>query len=279
MDHRSPARNHKASRNAELRRIYDHVYSEGEESFFSKFQGGLNVSEADDAVMSLGGWEGRRVLDVGCGTGSMVRRIAGAGAAVVVGIDYSKEAISIAEHERAERVEYVVGDILDYEPEDAFDVVVTMGTLEHMDDPRLFFSRVSELMDHQGKLRITCPHFLNLRGFVWMALAMLLEVPMSLTDVHFIHPWDVESWAAAAGFAIDGFHSVDHDRANGEWLLEDFARRLPNALRDAGLETKGVPHYLQHIQRVTTHLAEAGSYRLDGATAVYELTNKGKGDR
>ena len=47
----------------------------------------------------------------------------------------------------------------------------------------------------QGQLVVTCPSFLNLRGHVWMTLQLLLDVPMSLTDLHFICPFDMERWA------------------------------------------------------------------------------------
>ena len=74
------------------------------------------------------------------------------------------------------------------------DVVVSCGTLEHMSDPRQELCRMIELVDGKGTIILTCPYFLNIRGFVWMTLALLLDVPMSLTDKHFISPFDIEGW-------------------------------------------------------------------------------------
>ena len=59
--------------NAKLKDRYNDIYRKGEGTFFSKFVEGVNVSEADEMVLDAIEWSGKRVLDIGCGTGAMVR--------------------------------------------------------------------------------------------------------------------------------------------------------------------------------------------------------------
>ena len=80
--------------NVDLQARYETIYKRGEERHFSKFVAGQNVSEAEAAVLALGDWRGKSVLDIGCGTGSLVRKIRAAGATRVVGVDYSAEAMA-----------------------------------------------------------------------------------------------------------------------------------------------------------------------------------------
>lgn len=72
---------------------------------------------------------GRRVLDVGCGTGRNSRFFAQAGAQVL-GIDFSMAAIDIARNlSPAGNPEYRVQSVFDIDDHERFDVVVSWGTL------------------------------------------------------------------------------------------------------------------------------------------------------
>lgn len=259
--------------NAKLKDRYNDIYRKGEGTFFSKFVEGVNVSEADEMVLDAIEWSGKRVLDIGCGTGAMVRAMKAAGAREVVGIDYAQQAIDAAmAQDIPAGVSFRVCEVTDMAPE-PFDVIVTLGTMEHMDDPGAFLRHVAMLAADEGDILITCPHFINLRGFVWMAFALTLDVPMSLTDLHFIHPWQMEEWAKDAGVRVLEMKSCDQIRGNGSDLPRDFDKRLRNALRDASLPNDRVDQYIAHLDKLTQHLQNIGNdYRLDGATALYRLT-------
>lgn len=259
--------------NATLKDRYNDIYQNGEGAYFSKFVDGVNVSEADELALGAVEWVGKRVLDIGCGTGAMVRAIKAAGAIEVVGIDYAEKAIDAATmRDIPDGIAFRVAEITDMPPK-PFDVIVSLGTLEHMDDPGAFLRNVATLLTDDGVVLITCPHFINLRGFAWMAFALTLDVPMSLTDLHFIHPWQMEEWAQAADLRVLEMQSCDQDRGNGHDLPRDFDKRLRNALRDADLPNDRVDRYIEHLERLTRYMAEHGAnYRLDGATALYRLS-------
>jgi SAM-dependent methyltransferase len=74
------------------------------------------------------------VLDVGCGTGALCRRLAGR-AGRVVGIDLSPEMVRIARVRSAgiDNLELAVADVMTWEPPaGGFDAVVSMAALHHL---------------------------------------------------------------------------------------------------------------------------------------------------
>jgi len=96
------------------------------------------------AVLSLGAFAGRRVLDVGCGDGFYAFRYWDRGSpSAWEGIDPAPEAVAVAERSKGTRpITFQVGDghALPY-GDDAFDVVLLQSVLHHDDDP---FSMVRE---------------------------------------------------------------------------------------------------------------------------------------
>jgi SAM-dependent methyltransferase len=74
-----------------------------------------------------------RVLDVGCGIGSVARDIAERSGAEVVGIDTSPWSLAVARERFAhERLRYVQADALTYDPDGPVDVAVLSNVLEHI---------------------------------------------------------------------------------------------------------------------------------------------------
>lgn len=266
----SPGRDRKLT-NQTLREKYEEIYAQGEENYFSKFDSGKNRSEANEHVLALVEWSGKTVVDVGCGTGELLRWIAERGASDLTGIDYSQTAIEIARSRNTfSNLRYMAGDISDVAPVKK-DVVVSCGTIEHSNTPAGFLRTLSNWCKDDGRVIVTCPHFINIRGLVWMALSTLQEVPMSLTDLHSIHPWQMERWCSESGLKVREFATCDYDRANGAGLLRDFDKRLHNALRDAGIDNSRVPQYLDHLAELVEYLGREDGLRLHGATAIYVM--------
>jgi SAM-dependent methyltransferase len=86
-------------------------------------------------IRTLGDVRGRRVADVGCGTGRMTRFFAAAGAREVVGVDFSPSTVISAREESQRvapdaKVEFAVGDVvagLDQLGVGSFDDAVVLG--------------------------------------------------------------------------------------------------------------------------------------------------------
>jgi 2-polyprenyl-3-methyl-5-hydroxy-6-metoxy-1,4-benzoquinol methylase len=254
-----------------LQSLYEGVYSGGKESFFSRFVGGKDISETDALVWAAADFSGKRVLDIGCGTGETAAGIAARSALSVVGIDFAPSAIEEAKRRhQATNVDFRVCSALEWS--DVVDVVVSCGTLEHMPEPRQELHRMIELVDAKGAIILTCPYFLNIRGLVWMTLALLLDVPMSLTDRHFISPFDIEGWLVETPMKLESVQPFDYERANGSQMLVDMEKRLTNALRDANLPNDKVDRALEWFGKVVEYETRTTPGRFGGSNALYVIT-------
>jgi 2-polyprenyl-3-methyl-5-hydroxy-6-metoxy-1,4-benzoquinol methylase len=264
----------KKKSNSNLQEFYDQSYKTGEAEVFTFFENGKHISEDHPSALALEDWAGRTVLDVGCGTGMMVREVAERGAQRVIGLDYAAPAIAEAKSlPHPDSVEFVAADIMSWKPPCKFDIIITLGTMEHLDEPGKFLSRMAEFLTEDGVIIIACPHFLNPRGYVWMALATLLEVPMSLSDLHFIHPWHMKKWAEELDMKAELVTTVDRSWAYGQRLLRDYDKRLRNALRDSKLPTDKVDSYIDYLDNLVSHFeSENVGSGMDGATALYRIS-------
>jgi 2-polyprenyl-3-methyl-5-hydroxy-6-metoxy-1,4-benzoquinol methylase len=151
------------------------------------------------------------------------------------------------------------------------DVVVSNGTLEHLDDPAAALRHMGDLVPYGGELLISCPCFLNIRGLVWMTLQYLLDVPMSLTDLWFISPFDIEEWLGEGDLRLERTLSLDYSRGNGELMLRDLEKRLPNALRDAGLDGAQVQRLMDWLTKLVRYRIAHELCDLEGATMIYYI--------
>ncbi|MFH1733880.1 MAG: class I SAM-dependent methyltransferase, partial [bacterium] len=83
--------------------------------------------------------EGKRILDVGCGTGRFCLPLAQQGAAQVIGIDFAENMIAEAQRlSRAANLDRVCQfqccDILDYQDDTKFDHVLAIGLFDYIKD-------------------------------------------------------------------------------------------------------------------------------------------------
>jgi len=107
-----------------------------------------------------------------------------------------------------------------------------------------------------------------------MTLQTLFEIPMSLTDIHFIHPWSMESWCQEVGLEAELLTTVDYDKANHVNLVKDLSKRIPNALRDVNMHIDNVSDFLRYITEISVWLEEADDIQLHGATAIYRISHQ-----
>jgi len=106
-----------------------------------------------------------------------------------------------------------------------------------------------------------------------MTLALALDVPMSLTDKHFISPFNIREWLLGTGFELSEVTYFDYERANGQLMLSDMDKRLNNALRDANLHTEGVPKLMEWLSNVVNHESESLEV-MNGSSALYIIERK-----
>ena len=101
---------------------------------------------------------GKRVLDVGCGSGKLVVECAKRGAEVC-GIDVSENMIEIARM-RCERhnlkVDFIVADALRELPKN-FDISVALGVIEYIDRPDVLLNNMLASVKNGGKIVFSVP--------------------------------------------------------------------------------------------------------------------------
>lgn len=99
-------------------------------------------------IEAMAGWAGLDVLDIGCGEGNLAAMLSFAGASQIVGVDYSEEAINLANSRISlGNVNFIYSDYKKIKAK--YDVVVMNGVLEHFDNPweELDFIRSNLLKD------------------------------------------------------------------------------------------------------------------------------------
>jgi 2-polyprenyl-3-methyl-5-hydroxy-6-metoxy-1,4-benzoquinol methylase len=258
--------------NSDLKAFYESIYQVGETKYFSKFENGSNKSENEEIVLKhLGDLNNKKVLDIGCGTGSLVQKIAEAGAAHVIGIDYSETAIKTAQSTHHHpNAQYRFVDFTTWN--EPMDIIISCGTFEHLDDPQEMMNKISSLLNPGGTMILTCPHFYNIRGIIWITLQKLLNIPMSLTDVHSISPADMVRWSKNCNLELDIIESFDYARGNSQWMIEDLKKRLTNALKDANYPNDKVDLLLNWLNDyVKYNESSTDPNHLDGATCLYKF--------
>ncbi len=113
------------------------------------------------------------VLDVACGTGDLTMAFARAGAARVVGADFTREMLDIAEHKKparsADTITYVEADAQQLPFDDAsFDVVSIAFGIRNVQEPERAISEFARVLRPGGRLVILefdTPMFAPVRWF------------------------------------------------------------------------------------------------------------------
>lgn len=102
---------------------------------------------------------GARILDAGCGTGEIACALAaGFPEARVTGLDLSPESVRRARDLRnrleLDNLEIEQGNLLAYEPEERFDLVVAYGVLHHLPDTAEGLRRIATFAGPDGRLLV-----------------------------------------------------------------------------------------------------------------------------
>jgi 2-polyprenyl-3-methyl-5-hydroxy-6-metoxy-1,4-benzoquinol methylase len=139
------------------------------------------LSMLPPAINSKG--EKLRILDLGCGNGSLSNAIAQKGYEVV-GVEESRQGIEIASSNFSS-CKFIQGSIynLPYaQLENSFDVVISVEVIEHLFYPKELVRAASKILKPEGTLILTTPFHGYLKN-----LALALSGKM---DKHFHVLWD-----------------------------------------------------------------------------------------
>jgi 2-polyprenyl-3-methyl-5-hydroxy-6-metoxy-1,4-benzoquinol methylase len=151
----------------EVKAAYDRIHAGGRMRAVPGYFGWLLAKLGQRAQ----GEERRRLLDVGCGTGMMIREAAGRGFEVA-GLDISEEGVRQA-RELVPSAELHVGVAEELPFADAsFDVVTCVGSLEHVAKPDKAVRQMARVVKPDGELLVIVPNSRYLMQWVtWIRQA------------------------------------------------------------------------------------------------------------
>lgn len=105
-------------------------------------------------------FKGKSILDIGCGRGELVFSAANQGASRAVGIDFSQDAIDLANQNLKVKpitgVEYIHADVFNVNLNEKFDMIFMTDIVEHLYDEQniLLFESVKKWLKPDGKIII-----------------------------------------------------------------------------------------------------------------------------
>lgn len=105
--------------------------------------------------------QGKRVLDISCGSGYGTQYIALQGAAELVGVDVDQPSLEYARrYHHHPAITYLQSDAhsVSVLESSSFDLIVSFETIEHLQKPRDFLLELRRLLKPDGQLFISCPN-------------------------------------------------------------------------------------------------------------------------
>ena len=119
-------------------------------------------------------FKGKKVLEIGCGTGEDAKRFVGAGA-YYTGIDLTRQAIYSTKGKigKQGRLEVMNAELLDF-PDNYFDLVYSWGVIHHAINPENIINETYRVLKPGGHISIMLYNKPSFRYFEIMVLRRLL---------------------------------------------------------------------------------------------------------
>lgn len=131
-----------------IERLINHIFRR---AIYQRYE--LTFEHAGDV-------SGKRILDVGCGSGRYAVEFARRGAADVVGVDFASDMLGLATKFAAmehvgERCRFIRADFHEFTSEEPFDVTIAIGFFDYARDPSRTLHHMHELT--RGRVMASFP--------------------------------------------------------------------------------------------------------------------------
>lgn len=269
-----------------LKELYDEIYEEGKETFHT-FSLDLIYSEMYKTIRSF--LNHRKILDLGCGDGDFLKRFVSLEEPLEVhGYDFSETGIEkakIGDELTLRNIPNIYRNIsfeeLKFELDEGFsteekyfDIITSIGVIEHLDIPEILFYLVDKLLKDDGVFVLEHPNFLNVRGIIWKTLEIFVGAEMSKTDKHTILPDKVFEYMEKYNLECEKIITFDHSRGLYDRMVEDLSKRIKLALEgkveDLDNKVKMFLNYLQFITHEKVFIPSPAN----GAEVIYVIHRK-----
>jgi len=140
----------------------------------------------------------RTFLDVGCGTGRYSLELARRDAKKVVGIDVAEGMIKVCNRRAKkdnleDRTRFIQADIMEYAPDEAFDICIGMGLLDYIKDPLPTLIKIRELTREKAFLSFP-------KLWSWRTLPRKIRLGLKRCPVYFYTRRRIYELLTDAGF-------------------------------------------------------------------------------
>jgi 2-polyprenyl-3-methyl-5-hydroxy-6-metoxy-1,4-benzoquinol methylase len=143
--------------------------------------------------------KGRTFLDVGCGNALYSLELARKGAAKVVGIDIAEVMIGLCkksadEENLSDRCTFIQTDLLEYKPEEKFDVSFGIGLFDYIKNPLPVLTKMREVSTDKAIMAFP-------RLYTWRAPVRKVRLTIKGCDVYFYSAARINKLMKDAGFS------------------------------------------------------------------------------
>ena len=133
-------------------------------NFFNKLAPGWDADmirndEVIDIILNNAGVsEGKKILDVACGTGVLINDYLKRNVDSVTAIDISEKMLSIAKSKfDAANVRFICGDAENYDFKETFDAIVIYNAFPHFPNSQTLIEHLSRYLNRGGILTVAQP--------------------------------------------------------------------------------------------------------------------------
>lgn len=143
--------------------------------------------------------KGRTFLDVGCGNALYSLELARKGAAKVVGIDIAEVMIGLCkksadEQNLSDRCTFIQTDLLEYKPDQKFDVSFGIGLFDYIKNPLPVLTKMREVSTDKAIMAFP-------RLYTWRAPVRKVRLTLKGCDVYFYSAARINKLMKDAGFS------------------------------------------------------------------------------
>ena len=203
--------------------------------------------------------EGEKILDVGCASGSVSKYIAELGYKVH-GIDVLETSIDIAkEFFNHENTTYEVRDIIkDPFPDNSFDCILFLETIEHVENPADFFKEFHRILKPKGCLILSTPNATSLKNMLYAlsyrkrnkrdSIIKEITSEQKHTGTHLEHIYNWDFPVLVRLLDMCGFETVDHKFTGGGPInISLLGKRIQLIKRDSNIFRNFEPLMTTHV--------------------------------
>jgi adenylylsulfate kinase len=189
---------------------------------------------------------GASVLDLGCGAGQLAIELARLGFRVsaldsaTTMLDATRLALDAEPPVVRERVELLLADLIHFDREQKFDLVVALGIVPHFDDVRCIFQCAARLLRPGGRFLLNGPNkFVANEGPRWTTWPSLMQhaAAKELRELSLAR-WKLRHSQLSTDFFLSLCNEVDNKRPDsspGNEILTPACHRLPGRRRTTSM--------------------------------------------